>query len=232
MAVLTRDQDVVNASSSRVLIHGHVDAEMRGGIERCLGVAMTSLAINRIVVHITRSNRRLPKGLVAGAAHDGIWLRKSLLQEDRVFLASVLLEEAAHLKMIELGAIDAQSFIGALINEFFGTWYVFYELMHVQPSIVERYDDSPIPPAQATAAGGYALGAFLGAAAAGVPAAQRRIDNWLNDASVDPAIRSAALRVQEISATAGAPLEMAIDLAEKFPRLEDTAAAPASGADP
>lgn len=228
MAILTRDHGAADASSSGVLIHGHVDADTRGGIERCLGIAMSSLAMDGIVVHITRSSRRLPKGLVAGAARDGIWLRKSLLREDRVFLSSVLLEEAAHLKMIELGAMDAQSFVGALVNEFFGTWYAFYELMHVQPSIIERYDDAPIPLAHPTAAGGYALGAFLGAAVAGVPAAQRRMENWLSDTSVDAAIRSAVRRVQVIAGSGGSPLEIALDLAAKFPRSDDGTAAPIS----
>lgn len=186
-------------------------------------MAIGSLAMNRIVVHVTGSNRRLPKGLVAGAAHDGIWVRKSVLREDRVLLASILLAEAAHLKMIELGAIGGRSsFVGALVNEFFGTWYAFYELMQVQPSIVDRFDDAPIPPAQATPDLGHVLGAILGAATAGVPAAQRRIDSWLNDASVDPAIRSAVLRVQEIAGSTGSPLEMAVSIAAKFPRSHDT----------
>ena len=161
MAVLSLDHDSSDPSPSRILIRGHIEDDLRGGIERCLRVAMRSLSMKQIVVHIAGANRRLPKDLVAGAAHDGIWLRRSLLQEDKVLVASVLLEEAAHLKMIELGAVDGSSFVGALVNEFFGNWYAFYELMQVQPSIAERFDDAPLPPAQPTAGFGYVLGSFL-----------------------------------------------------------------------
>ena len=229
MAVLTGDHGKFE-SASRVVIHGRVDDDVRGGIERCLAVAMDSLAIERVAVHITGSNRRLPRGLVAGAASDGIWLRKSVLREDRVLLSSILLEEAAHMKLIELGAIDGlSSFIGALVNEFFASWYTFYELMRVQPSITERFDDAPLPPGQATLRTGYVLGAFLGAATAGIPAAQSRLDTWLNHGAGDPAVRSAVLRLRKLAESAGSPLDMALSIAEKFPRSSDSGGAAPSG---
>jgi hypothetical protein len=213
-----------------VRIDGQIDDDTRGGIERCLGVALNSLAIDRVTVHITESNKRLPRGLVAGAASDGIWLRKSVLKEDRVLLASILLEEAAHLKLIELGAIDGlSSFTGALVNEFFATWYAFYELMQVQPSITERFDDAPLPPGRATPKAGYVLGALLGAAAAGVPAAQSRLDTWLHHSNGDPAIRSAVLRLQKLAASADSPLDMARVIAERFPGWRESSRERPSG---
>ena len=204
---------------SRVVIEGRVDDEVRAGIERCLAIAIASLEIEQIAVHITASNRRLPKGLVAGAGPDGIWLRSSVLREDRVLVASILLEEAAHLKLIELGTVDGlTSFTGALVNEFFATWYAFHELLKVQPSIVDRYDDGPLPAGNATPRVGYVVGAFLGAAAAGIPAAQRRLDTWLVQGTLDPAVRSAVLQFRSMAESMPSPLEMAISLAKRFPR--------------
>lgn len=209
------------AASSRIVTQGRVDADVRGGIERCLAVAIESLELERITVHVTRSSRRIPRGLVAGAGPDGIWLRRSMLREDRVFLASILLEEAAHLKLLELGAMEGSStFTGALVHEFFASWYVWHELLAVQPSVAERFDDGPLPPGNATPTVGYVLGAFLGAATAGIrPAAQRRLDNWLQQGTTDPAVRSAALRLREVLGASTSPLDLAGSLAEKFPSV-------------
>lgn len=182
-------------------------------------VAIDALEIERIKVHVTGSSRRIPRGLVAGAGPDGIWLRRSVLREDRVLLASILLEEAAHLKLLELGAMDGlSSFTGALVQEFFASWYAWQELLAVQPSVADRFDDGPLPPGNATPDAGYLLGAFVGAATAGIPAAQRRLEKWLHEGTTDPAVRSAALRLQEIAAASSSPLDLARSLAERFPR--------------
>jgi hypothetical protein len=194
-----------------------VGADVRRGIERCLIVASDSLEIEQINVHVTRSRKRIPRGLVAGVAPDGIWLHTSVLREDSVLLTSTLLEEAAHLKLLQLGAIGGlRSFTGALVQEFFASWYTWHELLAAQPSAAERFGDGPLPPANATPHVGYLLGAFLGAATAGVPGAQQRLDSWLQMA--DPAVRSAALRLQDVAAASSSPLDLAVSLAERFPR--------------
>ena len=182
-------------------------------------MAIGTLDIEQINVHVTGSRKRIPKGLVAGAGPDGIWLHSSVLREDPVLLTSILLEEAAHLKLLELGAIEGlSSFLGALVQEFFASWYAWHELLAVQPSAADRFDDGPLPPGNATLDVGYLLGAFLGAAIAGLPRAQRRLDSWLQQGTTDPAVRSAALRLRDIAAASSSPLDLAVSLAEKFPR--------------
>jgi hypothetical protein len=121
-------------------------------------LAIESLELERINVHVTRSSRRIPNGVVAGAGPDGIWLRRSVLREDRLFLTSTLLEEAAHLKLLKLGAMEGLStFTGALVHEFFASWYAWHERLAVQPALAERFDDGPLPPGNATPTVGYVL---------------------------------------------------------------------------
>ena len=195
----------------QVTIHGHVHGEPRRQVMRGPAVACESLALESISVWVTDDDRELPRELVAGAGRNGeIWIRASLVQQNGVLLAMALMEEAAHVKMTALGALDGvASFLGALVQEYFASWYVFTELCKVAPRIVALYDDSPIPAAHPTPDFGYRLGNHLGPEAAGIDKAHLRVEAWLKSASIHPAVRDPVRRVRALGSPSSDPVELA-----------------------
>lgn len=166
-----------------------------------LRMAMRELSLESLRVRIVTDNDELPKGLLAGAGADGIWLRHETLLDDGVVAASVALEEVAHYKVLTLGGRrdGLSTFGGALVGEFFATWFVWTQLRRVVEDAHERFVDGPIPPIAPSPELGYALGPVLGAAAAGVPAAQRRIERWRTVGTVDPSVLALATRLLRLT---------------------------------
>lgn len=151
--------------------------------------------------------------LIAGAHRNGIWLSEDALTGDGISFAATLLEEIAHLKLLQLGAGNGlMTFVGAFVQEYFATWFLFTELIRVAPTTTERFHDAPIGSRRASSDFGYHLGPFFGAAAAGIPRAQDRVRVWL-DADVDPEVRAVVDRVTRVAERHSGAVEKAIALA-------------------
>lgn len=179
-------------------------------------MAMEDLDLERVILFVEDG---LENDLLAGAGPDGIYIRRDLVTGEGVFAAATLLEEMAHYKMHQLGATHSglTSFPAALIHEFFGAWYSWTRLLPVLPDDDDRFYDGPIPLARATADVGYTLGNFLGAAAAGVQTARRRVDTWFEQAVAEPGVKELAARLGRMAADARTPSELACGLARLFP---------------
>jgi hypothetical protein len=197
--------------SPAIEIDGVEDPTLRGHVERCLHRAAHALELDVVKLRTTTSSRELPHELVAGVAGDTIVMRQSVLeQESGLYVTSTLLEEAAHLKLRKLGLTDGlDTFGGAFLHEFFANWFIFHELLQANDRLVAAFDDGPIPPGVDTPSFGYTLGAFAGAAAAGVPAATSRIDQWLARGAVEPGVRRLLGHAFELAREHPDPVELA-----------------------
>jgi hypothetical protein len=196
-----------------ITIRGDVDPRIRANVERCLGVAASALQIDNLSLRVTDSRAELPDRLIAGATKDEILVRPSVLADDGVSAAATLLEEAAHVKLAQLGVIDGlNSFVGALVQEFFATWFAWHELLKVDATLSERFEDGPMQTGRPTPEVGYALGAFLGAAHAGVPRAVQRVEAWFGG-TVDPETREWASRLMHTARSSGSTIDLVARLA-------------------
>lgn len=103
-------------------------------------MAMRELSLESLRVRIVTDSDELPGGLLAGARIEGIWLRHETLLDDGVVVASVVLVNVAHYKVLTLGGRTdgLTTFGGALVGEFFGAWFVWTQLRRVVEDTDER----------------------------------------------------------------------------------------------
>jgi hypothetical protein len=152
---------------------------------------------------------------------DSIVIRRAVLEEEAgLYAASTLLEEAAHLKLARLGLIGGlDTFAGAFLQEYFARWFTFHELLNIDDSYAAIFDDGPIPLGVDSPRLGYVLGGFVGAAAAGVPSAQSRVQRWLEERPIEAGVR----RLVEHALELGQSADDAVSLASNLSRLQGAA---------
>jgi hypothetical protein len=204
-----------------IFIEGVEDAALRGHAERCLLRAAESLELDVVKLRTTSSNHDLPTGVEAGVLDDIIVIRRAVLEKEAgIYAASTLLEEAAHLKLARLGLIGGlDTFSGAFLHECFARWFTFHELLSIDDSYATIFDDGPIPFGVDSPRLGYVLGGFVGAAAAGVPSAQARVQRWLDERPIEAGVR----RLVDHALELGKSADDAVSLASKLSGLQGAA---------
>jgi hypothetical protein len=85
-------------------------------------------------------------------------------------------------------------------------------------SDVITYDFEVVRPGTASPDYGYLLGRILGAAAAGIEPARRRVAVWLEESLTEPGIKELARRLLALAAHARTAVQLAHDLLPLFPR--------------
>jgi hypothetical protein len=198
-------------------IRGDVPAPRGDAVRRTLAKAVDELELDGIALHVSRA---LPGDPVGAAGSEGIYVRRDHLEGDGIDAAGTLLEEAAHYKMHCLGATQSglSTFPGALVHEFFGAWYSWSALLSAVPDLSGRYNFEVVPPGTASPDYGYLLGRILGAAAAGIEPARRRVAVWLDESLTEPGIKELARRLLALAAHARTAVQLAHDLLPLFPR--------------
>jgi hypothetical protein len=202
----------------RVAIENVAPSELPASVERSLDHAAARLGLESVTLRVVE-DEHLPKEFVAGVNDAGVILmRRSFLESESQWgLISTLFEELAHAKLHSLGLEEGlASFRGAFLHEFFANWFTFRELLAVDDRLGALFDDGPIPAGIDTPKFGYRLGAFVGAAAAGVEEAQLRVDQWLGGRVVDAATRRLVAHVFELGRTTPGARALAYETAALF----------------
>ena len=204
-----------------VEIVGRVPEERRPALERTLAVAMRELALEDLTVHVVDDDRVLPADVAAGAGLEGIWIRSWVLRGNAVAAAASVLEEAAHFKLLTLGGrTDGRTtFAGALIQEFFATWFACSQVQPFVDDQEDGFDFGPIPIGLATPELGYVLGSTLGAAVAGADPCQRRIERWQEQAVTDLGVTRLVARLRRAAAGQPTASQLAAELVRMYPAI-------------